>query len=87
MMLLQDQRDKLSKRIQNAGTEVVEAKQGAVSLFFFFYCSSHSDVVECLIYIHVYVQHVSQLFAPVRAYFFLYAIELVKNAWWWLCVG
>ena len=55
MMLLQDQRDKLSKRIQNAGTEVVEAKQGAVSLFFFFYCSFHSDVVESLIYIHVHV--------------------------------
>ena len=36
MMLSQDQRDKLSKRMQNAGTEVVEAKQGAVSLFFFF---------------------------------------------------
>lgn len=33
-------------RIQNAGTEVVEAKAGAVSAIFFFF-SSLVDVTEC----------------------------------------
>lgn len=31
MFLLQEERKKLTERIQNAGTEVVEAKAGAVS--------------------------------------------------------
>lgn len=31
MVLLQEDRTKLTERIQNAGTEVVEAKAGAVS--------------------------------------------------------
>ena len=32
LMVLQEERDKLTVRIQNAGTEVVEAKAGTVSI-------------------------------------------------------